>query len=119
MKDYIKMKAAEKMKDYIKMKAAEKWSVRKQKVVDQAAISEVLDDDGNVIRSAEAEQSHEELQVVQNRFNSLTGEPLDDVVMVYSLSDVAAQRIDLADKIQSLEDEDADWAELEEDLKDL
>ena len=37
------------IKKYIEMKAAEKWSVQKETIVDHAAVSEVLDDDGNVI----------------------------------------------------------------------
>ena len=36
------------MKNYKAMKSAKSWSVKKAKVVDQAAVSEVTDDDGKV-----------------------------------------------------------------------
>ena len=52
------------MRNYKAMKAAGKWSVRKQKVVDHAAVSEIKDGD-DVVRAAEAEQSHEELQLMR------------------------------------------------------
>ena len=49
------------MINYIQGKEDECCSVRKQKIIDREAVSEVLDDDGNVVRQAEAEESHEEL----------------------------------------------------------
>ena len=58
------------MKNYKAMKTAKSWSVKKAKVVDQAAVSEVKDDDGKVVRAAQAEQSHNEVQLVQKRFDS-------------------------------------------------
>ena len=106
------------MKEYKSLKAAKKWSVRKQKVVDQAAISEVKDGD-EVVRQAQPERSHEELQLVQKRFDHNTGEALDDGVRSYSLSEVASQRSQIASQISSLQDEDAGWEQLEKDLKAL
>ena len=106
------------MKEYKALKTAKKWSVRKQKVVDQAAVSEIKDGDA-VVRHAEAERSHEELQLVQKRFDSNTGEAQDDGVRAYSLSEVASKRKRLANRIKSLQDENAGWAELEKDLKAL
>ena len=106
------------MKNYKAMKAAGKWSVKKQKVVDQAAVSEIKDGD-TVVRAAEAEQSHEELQLVQKRFDGNTGEAQADSVRSYSLDAVARERSQLASQIKSLQDEDKDWAQLEKDLKAL
>ena len=106
------------MKQYKALKTAKKWSVRKHKVVDQAAVSEIKDGD-TVVRQAEAERSHEELQLVQKRFDSNTGEALDDGVRSYTLSEVASERSRIANQIKSLQDEDAGWAELEKDLKAL
>ena len=106
------------MRNYKAMKAAGKWSVRKQKVVDQAAVSEVKDGD-DVVRSAEAEQSHNELQLVQKSYNSSTGEAQADSVRSYSLDEVARERSQLASQIKSLQDEDKDWAQMEKDLKAL
>jgi len=68
------------MKDYIQGKEDECCSVRKQKIIDKEAVSEVLDDDGNVVRPAEAEESHEELQLVKKQFNPMNGQALDDML---------------------------------------
>ena len=106
------------MKNYKAMKAAGKWSVKKQKVVDQPAVSEIKDGD-TVVRAAEAERSHEELQLVQKRFDSNTGEAQADSVRSYSLSEVASERSQLASQIKSLQDEDKDLAQMEKDLKAL
>ena len=106
------------MKNYKAMKAAGKWAVRKQKVVDQAAVSEIKDGDA-VVRAAEAEKSHEELQLVQKSYNGSTGEAQADSVRSYSLDEVARERSQLASQIKSLQDEDKDWAQMEKDLKAL
>ena len=65
------------------MKTAKSWSVKKAKVVDQAAVSEVTDDDGNVVRAAEAEKSHKELQLLLMLFDSSNGKALDASVQSY------------------------------------
>ena len=106
------------MRNYKAMKAAGKWSVRKQKVVDQAAVSEIKDGD-TVVRAAQAEQSHNELQLVQKSYNASTGEAQDDSVRSYSLSEVASERSRLAADIKRMQDEDKDWAQMEKDLKAL
>ena len=106
------------MRNYKAMKAAGKWSVRKQKVVDSPAVSEIKDGD-DVVRAAEAEKSHNELQLVQKRFDANTGEAQDDSVRSYSLDEVARERSQLASQIKSLQDEDKDWAQMEKDLKAL
>ena len=64
------------MKNYKAMKTAKSWSVKKAKVVDQAAVSEVTDSDGKVVRQAEAEQSHNELQLVRKQFDPSSGKAL-------------------------------------------
>jgi hypothetical protein len=107
------------MHKYKELKAAEKMSVRKQKVVDRAAVSEVLDDDGNVARAAQAEQSHEELQVVKKCFDSDTGAAQDDSVRAYSLSDVKREVDRCKSDISRMQDQQAEWEELEKDLKAL
>ena len=106
------------MRNYKAMKAAGKWSVRKQKVVDQAAVSEIKDGDA-VVRAAEAERSHNELQLVQKSYNASTGEAQADSVRSYSLDEVARERSQLASQIKSLQDDDKDWAQMEKDLKAL
>ena len=107
------------MKNYKAMKSAKSWSVKKAKVVDQAAVSEVKDDDGYVVRAAEAERSHDELQLVQKRFDSNSGKALDDSVQSISLSSLASDISRVKAQISDLQDEQADMEQLEKDLKAL
>ena len=107
------------MKNYKAMKSAKSWSVKKAKVIDREAISEVKDDDGNVVRQAEAEQSHEELQLVKKQFDPNSGKALDDSIQSYNLSDVASRIQECKDRASEAQAEQADWEELEKDLKAL
>jgi len=107
------------MKNYKAMKTAKSWSVKKAKVVDSAAVSEVTDSDGKVVRQAEAEQSHNELQLVQKRYDSSSGKALNDSVQSYSLSSLASDISRVKSQISELQDEQADMEQLEKDLKAL
>ena len=107
------------MKNYKAMKSAKSWSVKKAKVVDSPAISEVKDDDGNVVRQAEAERSHDELQLVKKRYDSNSGKALDDSVQSISLSSLAGDISRIKAEISRLQDEQADMEQLEKDLKAL
>ena len=106
------------MRNYQALKAASKVSVRKQKIVDRAALSEVKDGD-RVIQQAQAEESHEELQVVKKCYDSDTGEAAADSVRAYSLSDVKREIDRRKSEIARLESEQAEWEQLETDLKAL
>ena len=101
------------------MKTAKSWSVKKAKVVDSAAVSEVTDSDGKVVRQAEAEQSHNELQLVQKRYDSSSGKALNDSVQSYELSSLASDISRVKSQISELQDEQADMEQLEKDLKAL
>jgi len=107
------------MKNYKAMKTAKSWSVKKTKVVDRAAVSEVKDDDGNVVRSSQAEESHDELQLVKKQFDPSSGKAVDDSVQSYSLSDVAREIQNCKDRASEAQAEQADLEELEKDLKAL
>tara|TARA_R100000655_G_scaffold7920_1_gene21086 strand:+ start:3166 stop:3489 length:324 start_codon:yes stop_codon:yes gene_type:complete len=107
------------MKNYKAMKTAKSWSVKKTKVVDSPAVSEVKDDDGKIVRAAEAEQSHDELQLVKKQFDSATGKALDDSVQSYDLNSLASEITSIKANIKSLQDEQADLEELEKDFKAL
>jgi hypothetical protein len=107
------------MKNYKAMKSAKSWSVKKAKVVDRTAVSEVKDDDGNIVRAAEAEESHDELQLVKKQFDSNSGKAMDDSVQSYSLSEVASEIQRCKDRASEAQAEQADWEELEKDLKAL
>ena len=97
------------MHNYKALKSASKVSVQKVKVVDHAA-----DEDAGV-----AEQSHEELQVVCKCYDSHTGEAQDDSVKAYSLSDVKREIDHCKSQVTKLEAEQAEWEQLETDLKAL
>tara|TARA_Y100001963_G_scaffold90780_1_gene125139 strand:- start:382 stop:705 length:324 start_codon:yes stop_codon:yes gene_type:complete len=107
------------MKNYKAMKTAKNWSVKKTKVVDSPAVSEVKDDDGKIVRTAEAEQSHDELQLVRKQFDSATGKALDDLVQSYDLNHLSNDITRIKAQISDLQDEQADLEELEKDLKAL
>ena len=123
------------MHNYKALKAASKASVQKVKVVDVAAVEAVVevkykdgDDipDGKKIGdikvervSAESERSHEELQVVCKSFNSQTGEAQDDSVRAYSLSEVKSEIDHCKADVVKREAHQAEWEQLETDLKAL
>jgi len=97
------------MHNYKALKSASKVSVQKVKVVDHAA-----DEDAGV-----AEQSHEELQVVSKKFDANTGEAQDDHVRAYSLSDVKREVDQCKSQVSKIQAEQAEWEQLEKDLKAL
>ena len=76
------------MENYKALKGKSKVAVKKAKIVDSPAVKEVTDDKGVVVRSAQAESSHEELQLVSKRFNSNTGEALDDSTQTVEVSNL-------------------------------
>ena len=107
------------MHNYKALKSASKASVQKVKVVDQAKVDEVKDDDGIVTTRAQAERSHEELQVVCKRYDAHTGEAQDDSVTAYSLSDVKRGIDHCKADVARYQAEQAEWEQLETDLKAL
>jgi uncharacterized small protein (DUF1192 family) len=84
------------MHNYKALKSAGKVSVRKQDVNDR-----------------------EELQVVKKMYSSDTGEAQDDSVRAYSLSEVKSEIDRRKSEIARLEAEQAEWEQLETDLKAL
>ena len=108
------------MKNYKALKGKSKVGVKKAKIVDSPAVKEVTDDKGVVVRSASAEQSHEELQLVSKRFNSNTGEALADSTQTVSVSNLENQVKSLkAEKANVASRVDAEVADLEELIADL
>ena len=107
------------MHNYKALKEASKVSVRKKKVIDQAKVDEVKDGDGNITTHAQSERSHEELQVVTKSYNSQTGEAQDDSVKAYSLSEVKREIDHCKSQVTKLEAKQAEWEQLETDLKAL
>ena len=113
------------MHNYKALKSASKVSVQKVKVVDSPAVEaveEVKDGDGVITTHsvhAQAERSHEELQVVCKSYNSQTGEAQDDSVRAYSLSEVKREVDHCKSQVTRLETQQAEWEQLETDLKAL
>jgi hypothetical protein len=123
------------MHNYKALKSASKVSVQKVKVVDQAkvdAVAEVKYKDGDDIPEgkeigdvkveqvyAQEERSHEELQVVCKKYDPDTGEAQDDYVRAYSLSEVKREIDHRKSQVTKLEAEQAEWEQLETDLKAL
>ena len=106
------------MHNYKALKSASKVSVQKVKVVDSPAVGEVRDEDGVITTHAQAEQSHEELQVVCTKYDPNTGEAQDDSVMAYSLSGVKHEIDYRKAQVAKLQAEQAEWEQLEVDLSD-
>ena len=113
------------MHNYKALKSAGKVSVQKVKVVDDPAVeavAEVKDGDGVITTHsvhARAERSHEELQVVCKSYNSQTGEAQDDSVRAYSLSEVKREIDNRKSQVTKMQAEQAEWEQLETDLKAL
>ena len=107
------------MHNYKALKSASKVSVQKVKVVDQVKVDEVKDGDGKVTTISMEERSHEELQVVCKSYNSQTGEAQDDFVKVYSLKEVKREIDHCKADVVRIEAHQAEWEQLETDLKAL
>jgi len=113
------------MHNYKALKSASKVSVQKVKVVDSPAVEaveEVRDGDGFITTysvNAQPERSHEELQVVTKSYNSQTGEAQDDSVRAYSLSEVKSEIDHCKSQVTKIEAHQAEWEQLETDLKAL
>jgi|3_EtaG_2_1085321.scaffolds.fasta_scaffold23601_3 hypothetical protein len=123
------------MHNYKALKSASKVSVQKVKVVDRAerdTVLEVLYKDGDDIpegkligdvkvhrQYALPEKSHEELQVVCKKYDPDTGEVKDDSVTAYSLLEVKREIDRRKSEIARAQAEQAEWEQLETDLKAL
>ena len=98
------------MHNYKALKSAGKASVRKQE-----AAAAAYNDDGSI----KTEAVREELQLVCKSYNSQTGEAQDDSVKAYSLSDVKREIDRCKADVVKIEAHQADWEQLETDLKAL
>ena len=71
---------------YSSLKSSKLASLGKEKQVMKEAVSEVKDSDGKVVRKAEAKEEREYVALSQKRWNSESGEAMDDSKRDYSLS---------------------------------
>ena len=77
---------------YSSMKSGSKVSFGKEKQETKAAVAEVQDDDGNVVRAAQAKEEREYVAMSQKRWDSESGEAQDDSKSEYSLSDLEREK---------------------------
>ena len=77
---------------YSSLKSSKLASLGKEKQVTKEAVAEVQDDDGNVVRKAEAKQEREYVALSQKRGSAESGEAQDDSKREYSLSDLEREK---------------------------
>ena len=77
---------------YSSLKSSKLASLGKEKQVTKEAISEVKDSDGKVVRKAEAKEEREYVALSQKRWNSESGESMDDSKREYSLSQLESEK---------------------------
>jgi len=117
------------MKNYKELKSANKNSVARVKFVTFAKVDEVKYKDGDDIPDdakvgdikivGQEEQSHEKLQLTMKSYDFSTGAELDDVVENHSLISVKNRIENCKKQVKEIQAEQADWEELEKDLKAL
>jgi len=78
--------------NYEAKKAAGTGAFSNESQVTRAAVSEVTDDDGKVVRAAQAEEKREFIAWKQKRWNGETGEAQDDSKREYSLSELEREK---------------------------
>ena len=79
-------------KEYSSLKSDGNASFAKEKQVVREAVSEVTDDDGNVVRAARAKEEREFVVLVTKSWNSSTGVANADNKRAYSLSDLEREK---------------------------
>ena len=77
---------------YSSLKSSKLASFGKEKQVMKEAVSEVKDSDGKVVRKAEAKEEREYIALSQKRWNSESGEAMDDNKREYSLSQLESEK---------------------------
>ena len=107
------------MKDYAKRKKNKKWSVAKTKVVDVPAVSEVKDDKGVVVRIAQAEKSHEVVQLSKKTFDPETGAAGTDNVQTVTVEQCDREIARCDTQIADANVVKVGWETLKTDIKAL
>ena len=77
---------------YSSLKSSKLASLGKEKQVTREAVSEVKDDDGKVVRAAEAKEEREYVAMSQKQWSSESGEAQDDSKQEYSLLDLEREK---------------------------
>ena len=77
---------------YTAKKTAKTGGFEKQSQVTREAVSEVLDDDGNVVRAAQAEETREFVAYVEKRWDTEPGEAQADSKREFNLSQLENEK---------------------------
>ena len=77
---------------YSSLKSSKLASLGKEKQVMREAVSEVKDDKGQVVRASQAKEEREYIALSQKRWNSESGEAMDDNKREYSLSQLESEK---------------------------
>ena len=78
--------------NYSSLKSGSKVSLGKEKVTMKEAVSEVLDDDGNVVKAAQAKEELEFVALTSKSWDSNTGVANADSKKEYSLSQLEREK---------------------------
>ena len=78
--------------NYSSLKSGSKVSLGKEKQTTKEAVSEVLDDDGNVVVKAKAKEEREFVELTSKSWDSNTGVANADSKHEYSLSDLEREK---------------------------
>ena len=78
--------------NYSSLKSGSKVSLGKEKATTKEAVTEVLDDDGNVVTAAQAKEEREFVALTSKSWDSNTGVANADSKQEYSLSDLEREK---------------------------
>ena len=78
--------------NYDSYKSNNQGAFSNESQVTREAVSEVTDDDGKVVRAAQAEEKREFVAWKQKRWDAETGEAQDDSKREYSLSQLESEK---------------------------
>ena len=104
------------MKNYAERKKNKNWSLAKNKVVTSPAVTQVKDDKGVVVRAAQAEQSHEVVQLSKKRYDAETGKAGADQVEDVTVAKCDNQIASCDSRIADIEAEKSGWTTLKADI---
>jgi len=104
---------------YSSLKTAKKVAFSKEKETIQEEVKEVKDSDGNVTTPAQAKKEREYVVLAQKRFDSETGEALDDLKREWSLSELEREKARYDDEMARAKAESDELAKAIADFKKL
>ena len=104
------------MKNYAERKKNKKWVLAKNKVVDSPAVTEVKDDKNVVVRAAQAEKSHEVVQLSKKRYDAETGKAGADQVEDVTVAKCDNQIASCDSSIADIQAEKDGWTALKADI---